>query len=98
MLTSGNAASGGTAPQFLTAVGNTLYFNGFDATNNFQLWSSDGTAGGTIRLTSGGQTGVGLNPQDLTAIGSTLSFIANDGTHGEQLWSFTGTTPAPRRC
>ncbi len=90
MLTSGNASGGGTVPQDLTAVGNTLYFNGFDATNGFQVWQSDGTASGTVRLTSGGATGLGLNPSDLTAVGSTLYFAANDGTHGDQLWSFSG--------
>ncbi len=82
----------GTGPQSLTAVGNTLYFTGFDATNGFQLWESSGTAAGTVRLTGGGAPGMGLNPQELTAVGSTLYFSASDGVHGTQLWSIAGTT------
>ena len=41
-------------PQYLTALGGTVYFSGFDATNGLQLWASSGTAAGTGRLTSGG--------------------------------------------
>ena len=33
MLTSGNATGGGTVPQYITAVGGTVYFSGFDLTN-----------------------------------------------------------------
>ena len=95
MLTTGNASNGGTVPQFLTAIGSTVYFTGIDATNKFQLWESTGTAAGTQRLTAGGPTSLGLNPQDLTAAGGTVYFSANDGEHGAQLWSCTGTTPGP---
>ena len=92
-LTTGNAASGGTVPRSSTAAGSTVYFAGFDPTYGFQLWVSNGTAGGTTRLTTGNTTGGGLNPQGLTAMGSTVYFSGNDGVHGTQLWSSTGTTP-----
>ena len=59
LMTTGNAARGGTAPQFLTADGGTLYFTGFSPStgtqrNGFQLWASDGTQATTEQLTTGG--------------------------------------------
>ena len=38
-----NAGSTSYAPNGLTAVGNTLFFSGYDATNGRALWKSDGT-------------------------------------------------------
>ena len=34
----------------LTAVGNTLFFSGYDATNGGALWKSDGTTSGTVMV------------------------------------------------
>ena len=83
MLTSGNATGGGTVPQYLTAVGGTVYFSGFDLTNHEQLWSSGGTAATTGRLTSGNASQGGVNPQMLTAAGNSVYYSANDGCTGE---------------
>ncbi len=84
--------NGGSLPNLLTPVDNTVYFSGFDPTNGLQLWETNGTAGGTVRLTSGNITNGGLDPSNLTALGNTLLFTANDGTHGSQLWESQGTT------
>ena len=37
-------------PYYLTAVGNTLYFEANDGTNGYELWKSDGTASGTVMV------------------------------------------------
>jgi ELWxxDGT repeat protein len=83
----------------LTAVNGALYFVATDGTDGYQLWESDGTADGTVRLTDVNPTSGGLfrsgslfapNPQ-LTGAGQTLYFVANDGTHGPQLWASDGT-------
>ena len=34
----------------LTAVGNTLFFEGYDSTNGWTLWKSDGTTAGTVMV------------------------------------------------
>ena len=92
MLTSGDAAGGGTAPQSPTAATGDVFFSGFDPTDKDQLWKSNGTAAGTARLTTANAATTGMNPQFLSASASTVYFSANDGVHGTQLWSNNGTT------
>ncbi|MBH8552476.1 pre-peptidase C-terminal domain-containing protein [Nostocaceae cyanobacterium CENA357] len=89
-ITPGN---NGYAPTYLTGVGNTLYFV-TDSNNDFnlELWKSDGTANGTVRIKNDGQApNVGLGPFSLTAIADSLYFIGNDQTTGLELWKTDGT-------
>ena len=72
-----------------------LFFAADDSTHGKQLWESNGTAAGTVRLTDGNDANGGINPTDLTAVGNTLYFSAYDGTDGEQLWKSDGTAAAP---
>ena len=44
------SGSSSSAPNYLTAVGNTLYFEANDGTNGDELWKSDGTASGTVMV------------------------------------------------
>jgi ELWxxDGT repeat protein len=39
-----------SVPEYLTAVGNTLYFSAFDEANSDELWKSDGTEAGTVMV------------------------------------------------
>ncbi|MFN6249748.1 ELWxxDGT repeat protein, partial [Microcystis sp.] len=78
-----NPGSVGSYPGFLTAVGNTLFFQAYDGENGRGLWKSDGTAAGTV-LVKDINPGYdspfsGLNPQNRTAVGKTLFFTADDG-------------------
>ena len=69
----------GIIPRQLTAVGNTLYFEGYDTKHGNELWRSDGTPHGD----AAGQGHPARRAQrhllDLTAVGKTLFFSANDG-------------------
>jgi ELWxxDGT repeat protein len=55
-----------------------------------ELWKSDGTAEGTVRvedINPGGDS----YPSELTAVGNTLYFVAEDGSSGRELWQTDGT-------
>ncbi len=83
---------GATVVSQPVAIGGELFFVATDATHGKQLWESDGTSAGTVRLTDGNDVRGGINPVDLTAVGTTLYFAANDGPaflggHSAQLWS-----------
>jgi ELWxxDGT repeat protein len=86
--------TGGFGPTLLTAVGNTLYFVA-DSTGNFkqQLWKSDGTDAGTVRVKNNlaEAPNLGFGPIGLTATGSTLYFTTNDPATGLELWKSDGT-------
>gem|GEM_PF-308120 len=83
------------APYQLTAVGNTLFFNGYDAINGYALWKSDGTTAGTVMVKdtyTGSSTAFGFGPNSLTAVGNTLFFRGYDSTNAYALWKSDGTT------
>jgi ELWxxDGT repeat protein len=78
-------------PQNLTAVGNTLYFSGFDPASGIELWRSDGTAPGTTLVRDLAPSTRNSNPGNLTNVNGTLFFSANDGATGSELWKSDGT-------
>ena len=77
-------------PQSLTTIGNIAYFAANDGTG-LQLWSSDGTDGGTS-VVKAINPGGAANPTDLTNVNGTLLFAANDGADGDELWQSDGTS------
>src|SRR5262249_6413915 len=73
-------------PSDLVNVGGTLIFGANDA-NGRELWKSDGTAAGTVRVSS---PALGP-PRNLSNVNGTLFFEAVD-TNGWELWRSDGTT------
>ncbi len=73
-------------PEFLTAVGTTLFFRATDGVNNVELWRSNGTAGTTVLVQDINPAAGTSLPQELKAVGTTLFFQADDGTNGAELW------------
>lgn len=67
--------------EYLTALGEALYFTLHDSSNNYGLWKSDGSEAGTILVKK-----MDMNFANLTAIGNTL--YCNYNT---ELWSSDGT-------
>ena len=76
---------------YLTAVGNALFFIADDGVNGFELWKSDGTAAGTVLVKDIHPGSSSSNPRHLTAVGNTLFFTADDGVNGTELWKSDGT-------
>lgn len=62
------------------------------------LWRSDGTRRGTVRLTSfRGRSGLSLNAGQIAVLGQRTLFVADNGISGPRLWSTRGSldTTAP---
>ncbi len=79
-----------------TAVGDTLFFFRFvtpeGGSPHTELWTSDGTPSGTVRVLDLGE-GFRGSP---TALGSKLFFVYEDEEHGTELWVSDGTAAGTR--
>jgi ELWxxDGT repeat protein len=89
-------ASGSSNPYSLTDLDGVLMFAARGGGKGFELWRSDGTAGGTRRVKDINPGGPGSGPDFLTAINGLLYFSASDGDHGGELWTSDGTNAGTR--
>jgi ELWxxDGT repeat protein len=87
-------------PYALTAVGESLFFFADDGGYGRELWRSDGTVDGTVRVkdirpgSSGSIRDPGtIPPMSWAGTDKLFFFVADDGTHGEELWVSDGTEP-----
>ena len=89
-----NAGSGSSSSNFspagLTVFSNKLYFSATDGVSGTELWMSDGTTWGTVRVADI-NPGDGSNPLGLTVFDNELYFSANHDASGSQLWKTDGT-------
>jgi ELWxxDGT repeat protein len=94
-----NIVSGETsAIESLANVGGTLFFVGSDPTAGRELWKSDGTESGTVRVRDIYTGSDSSFPSDLTsAQGMLLYFVADDGIGGRELWVSNGTEAGTMR-
>ncbi|WP_188113360.1 hypothetical protein [Nocardioides humilatus] len=86
---SDNPAQTSSDPAQLTDVNGTLYFT---AIKNFEmeLWKSDGTFAGTVKLPE--SLGFGTSsPDQLTAVGDLLFYRTKTSIGSDQLWKTDGT-------
>ena len=74
----------------LINVNGILFFSAADSLNNNELWKSDGTAAGTVKVKEINST-TGSSLSNLTNINGTLYFSANDGINGLEPWKSDGT-------
>jgi len=88
------------APDQLTGVGGTVYFNAGERVHGEELWKSDGTRAGTVLVKDiwpgpdrfpDFDEFCQYGPRGLTDVGGTLYFNTDDGTHGQELWKSDGT-------
>jgi adhesin/invasin len=70
----------------LTNVNGTLFFSADDGSTGRELWRSDGTETGTVRVKDIRSGSSSSYPGALTNVNGTLFFSADDGTHGTELW------------
>jgi ELWxxDGT repeat protein len=84
----------GLNPQFLTDVHGTLFFVP-GGREGRELWKSDGTAEGTVRLKRFNPPGLAfpsMGAKPLFAVGRRLFFVASDAGHTSALWKSDGTS------
>src|SRR6188508_2789430 len=90
-------ASGSSNPQELTARGSTLFFTATGGGKGRELYRSDGTSGGTVRVKDIRPGSAGSHPRELTVAGARLFFAANDGSTGLELYVSDGTSAGTKR-
>ena len=85
----------GSLPSLLTPFNGKLFFVANDGTNGVELWSSDGSAGGTAMLKdiySGSSSGSPGNLRVVSIGGnSRLVFSANNGVNVNEVFTSDGT-------
>lgn len=84
---------GASLPEGMVVLGDHFYFTAFEPLVGIELWKSDGTTAGTVRLTNfrGTQNGLAASAE-LVPAGGKLFFPANDGVNGDsELWVYDPT-------
>jgi len=89
-----NPTSGGVSfspPHNLMVAGNVLYFEAADGVAGYELWRSDGTTAGTIRVKDIWAGELSGSPKEITASNGKVFFQAQDVQSGTELWCSDGT-------
>jgi ELWxxDGT repeat protein len=73
-------------------VDGTLFFTGLDIDGGYELWKSDGTEAGTVRVKDVLPGSTSSNPEQLTNVNGTLFFVATDVSGNKDLWKSDGTS------
>lgn len=84
----------GSYPSGFVNVNGTAFFYANDGTSfggGPELWKSDGTSEGTVRVKDIRPGDMGSNPGLMGQIDDIVYFSANDGNYGVELWKSDGT-------
>jgi ELWxxDGT repeat protein len=79
------------SPRGFTTFRRSVYFAANDVDHNWQLWKTDGSIAGTVRVSEVPGAGLG-SISSVQVAGDLLFFVASDQTHGSELWKSDGTT------
>ena len=83
------APVGGSAPEEITTIGDSLYFSAEDVEHGRVLWRHDLTTATTTMVTGATHFPGGVaDPQELTALDNVLILTADKGQEGRELWSY----------
>lgn len=87
----GFGANNGSDPTDLINVNGKLFFLADDGVNGRELWVSNGTSSGTVRVSNlvAGSGDGGIT--NLTTVGDVLCFSADNGISGREVWFSDGT-------
>ena len=76
----------------LGVVNDRLFLAGGNTPNDLELFTSDGTSSGTVRIRDINPGVIGSYPGRFTEVQGDVYFVADDGTHGSELWKSDGTS------
>lgn len=82
----------GGNPEFLTVLGEAVYFAAQDTPGNIELWKTGGTQASTTRVADLTPGPDGSAPQNLAAWNGSLVFSAIDAVNGREPWISDGTS------
>lgn len=86
------AGAGNSSPYAFISYQGFVYFAATDGINGFQLWRTDGTAGGTTLFKNFSPGGVlHATEHSMTILNSILYLRGEDATNGDELWKTDGT-------
>lgn len=90
----GDICTGGCngIPQNITNCNGILYFAGNNDTTGSELYTSDGTPGGTKRVLNIAAGNLSSGPKNFTAVNGKVVFMANNGVNGYEPWVTDGTS------
>jgi ELWxxDGT repeat protein len=93
------AGAASSEPRILAEINGLVLFEAFDATNGWQLWSSDGTAAGTILLTdlSSENESISFNITRRIAEYAGSFYFMSGGPTKRKLWRSDGTVAGTRQ-
>ena len=98
LLKDARSGAGSSAPEMLGALlvagvasANTLLVRLDDGVNGSELWTTDGTPGGTVLFKDINPGAGGSLPGPWTRVNGRAVFVADDGSHGSELWVSDGT-------
>jgi ELWxxDGT repeat protein len=74
------------------ALGNRLLFSAFSTGSGTELWSSDGTTGGTVLVLDIEPGTASSSPRDMVVLGNIVYFTATTVANGTTVWRSDGTT------
>lgn len=79
-------------PRHVTALTDGwVVFAGESAAGGQELWKSDGTEAGTVKVKEIRPGAEGSDPSGFVKVGQEVFFFADDGVHGQELWRSNGT-------
>ena len=91
MIADLNPGSSGSNPQAGVEVGSATLLSLTDGVSGYELWKTDGTAGGTSLVKDIRAGSNNSNPYRFYAYGNKAVFVADDGVNGFEPWITDGT-------
>ena len=91
-LGTGIAVGSASDPRFIGRIEQTALFTATDPFGGSELWRSDGTAAGTVRVKDIAIGAASANPDQFAVVGGVAYFSAKTAGNDTELWRSDGTT------